>query len=110
MKCEVFEGRKKYNCCLPFHNNTTQQYNKTLDAVASYLLLDVGDVDPLLLDASKPDLLLTQIAHMAELCRGYVNGEGQVAWHAVDREVRFASGLVFPKLALPHFKVTFFFC
>ena len=59
------------------------------------------DVDPSILNPSKPDLILRECNNVVEIYRSHAQASGHVNWDAIESEIALSSGLILPKMLLP---------
>eukprot|EP01059_Diplonema_ambulator_P034189 TRINITY_DN753_c2_g1_i1.p1 TRINITY_DN753_c2_g1~~TRINITY_DN753_c2_g1_i1.p1 ORF type:complete len:5769 (+),score=1470.87 TRINITY_DN753_c2_g1_i1:1766-17308(+) len=76
------------------------KYNKCQGVVVGFTKTMMEDVDPVMLNPSKPDLTLREHKGLGEVCRSHVTPSG-VDWAGIENELRFASGLILPRLLMP---------
>eukprot|EP01064_Diplonema_japonicum_P014691 TRINITY_DN2237_c1_g1_i1.p1 TRINITY_DN2237_c1_g1~~TRINITY_DN2237_c1_g1_i1.p1 ORF type:complete len:5789 (+),score=898.80 TRINITY_DN2237_c1_g1_i1:2607-17369(+) len=76
------------------------KYNKCQSVVVDFTKTMMEDVDPVMLNPSKPDLLLREHNGLGEVCRSHVRPQG-IDWKGIENELRFASGLILPRLTMP---------
>eukprot|EP00755_Sulcionema_specki_P004509 Sspe_Gene.4523::Locus_1489_Transcript_1_1_Confidence_1.000_Length_17782::g.4523::m.4523 len=80
----------------------TDKYNSCQAIVAKYVTVPISDVDPALLNPTKPDLTLRQMHGIAEVVRSHVITSSLVNWPLIEEELAFASGLLLPRLLPPY--------
>ena len=77
------------------------KYNHTLDVLTPFGI-STDDVDPMLLDACKPDLLHQCHDSILTVSRSFVPRNGTPQWKDIESEVSFSSGLFAPKFLPAH--------
>eukprot|EP01064_Diplonema_japonicum_P018019 TRINITY_DN2660_c2_g1_i5.p1 TRINITY_DN2660_c2_g1~~TRINITY_DN2660_c2_g1_i5.p1 ORF type:complete len:6207 (+),score=1618.57 TRINITY_DN2660_c2_g1_i5:144-18764(+) len=82
----------------------TEKYNQCQAITSHYTKTECEDemeaVDPMLLNPSKPDLMLREHNGLGEVCRSHVT-DTETNWTGIETELSFASGLLLPKLLSP---------
>eukprot|EP01059_Diplonema_ambulator_P034193 TRINITY_DN753_c2_g3_i1.p1 TRINITY_DN753_c2_g3~~TRINITY_DN753_c2_g3_i1.p1 ORF type:complete len:6400 (+),score=1997.15 TRINITY_DN753_c2_g3_i1:135-19334(+) len=106
----LFLTLPEVDCPIPSHQNImanalsslTRIYNDCQEVAAAYSVVSIAEVDPLLLNPSRPDMTLRELGGLAQICRSYYlgtdDGEMNVAWELVEKELSFNSGMLLPRL------------
>ena len=108
------------DCPLPLHQNIianalsslTRIYNDCQQIASSHSVISPGEVDPLLLSPTRPDMTLSGLQQIPDICKSHFISRTEnrfinVSWDNIERELSYASGSLLPRLRStvpPNFK------